>query len=128
MITGANPFFINVNMNQMELFKSIVKDQYKPPVFVSDEAKDLISQLLIKDAAQRLGSLARGPCEIIEHPWFHEIDIEALRAREITAPWVPDVEDQFDLSFFNDWSNLQDKTTLPQTPISKKHASLFKDF
>lgn len=128
MITGANPFFINVNMNQMELFKRIIKDQYKPPVFVSEEAKDIVAQLLIKDAAQRLGSLARGPSEILDHPWFNEIDIEALRAREITSPWVPDVEDQFDLSYFNDWSGLQDKTTLPQTPISSKHANLFKDF
>jgi serine/threonine protein kinase len=128
MITGSNPFFVNVHMNQMALFKSIVKDQYKPPTMVSEEAKDIVAQLLIKDAAQRLGSLARGPIEIIEHPWFQDINIDSLRARDITAPWIPEIEDSFDLSYFNDWSKLQDKTTLPQAPISKKHENLFKDF
>jgi serine/threonine protein kinase len=128
MIAGSNPFFVSVDMKQMDLFQSIVKDDYKAPLHVSMEATDIVSQLLIKDPAQRLGSLARGVEGIIEHPWFHDLDVDALRKRQLPAPWVPDLEDPFDVSFFDDWSKLPDKTSLPQKLISRKHEQMFKDF
>ena len=41
----------------------------------SDEIKDLILKLLIKDPSKRLGSKDDAN-EILEHPFFNDIDIE----------------------------------------------------
>lgn len=53
---------------------------------ISPEAQDLISQLLIKDPAQRLGSKA-GAEDIKKHPWFNGINWALLRNQQ--PPYVP---------------------------------------
>lgn len=130
LLTGANPFFVSVDMNQMDLFKRIMTEDYTPPSsdVASKDAIDLVEQLLVKDPTFRLGSLARGAEGILEHQWFNDLDVTAIRKRELAAPWVPDLEDPFDLTFFDDWSKLPDKTSLPQKPIPKRHDKMFIDF
>ncbi|SCU90910.1 LANO_0D10242g1_1 [Lachancea nothofagi CBS 11611] len=66
--------------------------------FVSNEAKDLISRLLVVDPSKRLG--ANGAHEIFEHPYFKDVDWEQLYAE--TGSFVPEVAhpestDYFDL-------------------------------
>jgi len=48
-----------------ELFKLIKRGQYSTPAYVSQEAKDLIAQMLQVDASKRV-TLA----EVKKHPWF----------------------------------------------------------
>jgi serine/threonine protein kinase len=115
-------------MDQMSLFRSIVQDDYEPPRKASRAAKDLISKLLTKDPTQRIGSLARGEREIFEHEWFAKIDRHAMKHKELKAPWVPDINDPFDTSCFDDWDHLVDKTTEEQPPLNAKDMELFKDF
>lgn len=54
-------------MDQMSLFQAIVREDFDDPVDVSDEAVDLIRRLLVKDPTHRLGSLANGERDILEH-------------------------------------------------------------
>jgi len=42
--------------------------------------------------------------DISAHPWFSEIDMEALKKREIKAPYIP-VEDDFHLNFNTEFSD-----------------------
>ncbi|KAL0370172.1 UNVERIFIED_CONTAM: Serine/threonine-protein kinase KIPK2 [Sesamum angustifolium] len=49
-------------------------------------AKDLISQLLVKDPARRLGSTL-GASAIKHHPFFHGVNWALLRCT--TPPFVP---------------------------------------
>ena len=58
---------------------------------VSPVAKDFISRLLIKDRKRRLG--ARGPNEVLGHPFLSEINVEELEAKRINAPFIPKVPD-----------------------------------
>jgi serine/threonine protein kinase len=53
---------------------------------ISPEAQDLMTQLLIKDPAQRLGTKA-GAEEIKKHPWFEGINWALLRHQQ--PPYVP---------------------------------------
>jgi serine/threonine protein kinase len=115
-------------MDQMSVYKGIVEDDFEPPLNASPAAADIISKFLVKDPTQRLGSLARGEREIFEQDWFNDIDLQALRGREIKAPWVPEIKDAFDTSCFDDWNHLEDKTKLIYRPISGKDMELFKDF
>jgi len=127
MITGENPFYCE-GMDQMTLFQSIVQDDYEAPEGASPEATAIISKFLAKDPTQRLGSLTRGEREIFEQPWFEEIDLQALRHRQIEAPWVPKIRDAFDTRFFDDWGHLADKTKQKCDALEPKDAALFLDF
>jgi serine/threonine protein kinase len=53
---------------------------------ISPEAQDLMTQLLIKDPAQRLGTKA-GAEEIKKHPWFEGVNWALLRHQQ--PPYVP---------------------------------------
>lgn len=127
MITGENPFFFE-GMDQMSLFQSIVEEDFDPPAGASPEASDLVSKLLIKDPAVRLGSLANGERDILRHVWFDELDLHAMRRREVPAPWVPEIKDPLDTSCFDDWSHLEDKTSTRYGSLSPKDAALFEGF
>ena len=59
---------------------------------MSDELKDLITRLLDKNPATRLGSVNDAD-DIVNHPWFTSgIDFEQLLTRKIQAPFKPDLE------------------------------------
>ena len=55
---------------------------------ISDEAKDLIAGLLCRNPKQRLGS-KNDYKDIMNHPWFNEIDIRKLLAKKIRPPYRP---------------------------------------
>ena len=50
--------------------------------------KDIVTKLLIKKPAQRLGS-ENGAAEILSHPWFADLDLEALERLELDPPIRP---------------------------------------
>ena len=77
-------------MDQMALFQAISTDKYYPlPDTASDEVFDLIDRLLEKDPVQRLGNLAGGSKDIIQHRWFDSLVLKELRAKEYKAPRIP---------------------------------------
>lgn len=115
-------------MDQISLFRAIVTEDFDDPEGVSDESIDIIRKLLVKDPTHRLGSLAKGEREILDHSWFSDLDLRALRHREASAPWVPIIEDPLDTSNFDDWDHLEDRTTVKYAPISEKYAALFEGF
>lgn len=57
------------------------------PQFFDNNAKDLCSKLLIKDGSKRLG--AKGPSEVMCHPWFGDIDWENFIADRTPPPLKP---------------------------------------
>ena len=59
------------------------------PANLSAPAKDLLSNLLIKDPRHRLGSGERDGEDIMEHPFFYDIDFEKLFNLELKAPFIP---------------------------------------
>jgi serine/threonine protein kinase len=100
MIVGIPPFF-HRNKNKMYHFikesKVNFPDPIKHKIFVSTEAKDIILKLLDKNKRTRLG--ANGIEEILSHPFFASIDIEALMQKKLTPPYIPESSD--DLAYFD---------------------------
>lgn len=128
MITGENPFYFE-GMDQMALFHSILEDDFPEPNGASESARDLIAKLLEKDPTKRIGSLMdRGELDILEHSWFADLDLAALRRKEIPAPWVPVVKDPLDMACFDDWNHLVDKMVEGCPAVCPSDEALFAEF
>lgn len=87
MLYGITPFY---SSNVQNMYKKIVREpvMFNPHVTISNDAKDLIKKLLIKDQKVRLGSQADS-LEVMSHPWFTDIDFTKLITRQIEAPFKP---------------------------------------
>ena len=83
LLYGRFPF---AHRKQTALFELIRKGRFEFPTFpsVSAEAKDLIRSLLKVNPAERLG--AEGTSAVTQHPFFHGVDWEAVRARTVESP------------------------------------------
>jgi serine/threonine protein kinase len=130
MLTGDTPFYEH-GMDQMTLFRSIVKAKFTLPSNKSEEACSMITGFLNKHASQRLGSLAQGEDDILEHPWFQSkdpIDFDELRTKARTAPMLPQIKDPLDSSNFEDWSHLEDKTKMKYPKLSTEYQKFFDGF
>ena len=86
MMCGHLPFY---NRNHEQLFELILHEEVRLPATLSAPARDLLSQLLIKDPKYRLGGGERDGHEIMEHPFFYDIDFDKLFKREIKPPFTP---------------------------------------
>jgi protein kinase X len=127
MITGFTPFYFD-GMEQMDLFRAIVKGLYEKPRTIQPLAASIIDGFLTKSPTKRLGSLAGGEEDIYKHPWFEDIDFAALRNKQIKAPLVPKIKDPLDASNFEDWSHLDDKTKQRYPKLTPAQAQLFDKF
>ena len=58
---------------------------------MSDELKDIISRLLERDAKKRLGS-QNDADDLVNHPWFADIDWERLMSGQLESPFKPDMD------------------------------------
>jgi serine/threonine protein kinase len=115
-------------MDQSDLFKAIVRGKFHVSSRLSPSAAAIIQGLLTKDPALRLGSLAGGSDDILNHDFLKAIDQEKLRRKEITAPFVPRIKNPLDASNFEDWSHLEDKTQKQYPPLPREKEAIFEKF
>ena len=135
MLTGTTPFY-KTGMGQIELFKAIVKNRFQLPAqFMSKDevtpAGSIITELLTKDPAKRLGNLAGGEDGLVQHPWFSSdngINFDELRQKRVKAPQIPTIKNPLDSSNFENWSHLQDKTKIKFPRLSPQQMKVFDDF
>jgi len=88
MLTGYPPYYDDV---PLRICEKIIDGTVDFPNYVSDDARDIVLQLLEADLTKRLGCMRRGAEDILDHPFFASIDWEALERREIEAPILPEV-------------------------------------
>ena len=89
LLTGQTPYYAstkteilsNINLNKMDFLR-----EYN----CSIQMKDLIRRLLAKEENDRIGHIA-GFREILHHPWFSEINTEAIENMtfELPAELIP---------------------------------------
>jgi len=98
MIIGLPPFY---SRNRETMFEKIMRAELNFPPQISNNAKDLLSRLLVVNPKLRLGSGDSDASEIKEHPFFVGTDWVALEAGRITPPWTPLVAGSLDTSQFD---------------------------
>ncbi len=91
LMTGHPPFR---GPNHAKIQDNIVRQKLALPFFLSPDAKDLLTRLLRKDPAKRLGSnMPKDLAAIQKHRFFRKIDWKLLAARELTPPIQPIITD-----------------------------------
>ena len=97
MIIGCTPF---MDQDPMKIYQKINKAKVSFPQTLEQSAKDIIRHFLIVDVNKRLGCGKKGIAEIIDTPFFDDFDWKGLLYRNLRPPFVPDVNDNFDFSYF----------------------------
>ena len=127
LISGDTPFY-DEGMDQMDLFRAIVKGEYYLPRNFSESVGKIVDGFLTKNPTQRLGSLANREDDIFAHEWFAKVNWERLRHKQVKAPNVPKIKNPLDASNFDDWSHLEDKTTTKYPALKPNEDKLFEPF
>ncbi|KAI8979520.1 kinase-like domain-containing protein [Mycotypha africana] len=106
MLTGHPPFTAK---NPVDQYQKILLGEISWPenILISDEAKDLIQNLLRVKATDRIGNLKNGSQDIKNHPWFKCYDFADVLARKITPPHIPDIKYDGDTHCFDYYEELQ---------------------
>ncbi|TYZ58784.1 hypothetical protein PybrP1_001975, partial [[Pythium] brassicae (nom. inval.)] len=71
------------------------------PKYLSVQAKDLLTKLLERDPTKRLGTGPDDAREIKNHPFFAEIQWDALALGQVPVPWRPTFSSAEDTSQFD---------------------------
>ena len=115
------------------MFDLITKAELKFPkkIEVSEDAKDLIKKLLIKNQDLRLGS--EGGFETIKkHSFFKGFDFKALEEKKLEAPFIPVLRGSMDLSNFDSKYTSEDIAISESSPNTlefiKNNQEQFEDF
>ena len=106
MLIGVTPFYNRERkllLLKIRQSKVVFPDKRKYKIEYSDEFVDVVLKLLNKDMGQRLGS--KGDIdEILAHPFFSDINKDALLAGKLTPPLVLDIAEVggggFDAKYF----------------------------
>eukprot|EP00924_Labyrinthula_sp_SR-Ha-C_P006231 maker-scaffold_31-snap-gene-0.46-mRNA-1 protein AED:0.36 eAED:0.36 QI:0/0/0/1/0/0/4/0/770 len=101
LIAGFTPFGSNEDP-QSEVYKKIVREEVRFPKDCYDQAgMSLISGLLQKRVENRVGCGRSGIMSVKYHPWFRDLNWDALLQMKLRAPWRPRLKNQIDASNFD---------------------------
>jgi protein kinase X len=104
--------------------QQILCGEIKFPRSFSKDAKDLIKQLLNPDTTKRIGCGKSGAAEIKSHPWFKDMDWDALYNKKMTPFFVPHVSSEDDTSNFDEFTESGGN----DDPTDAVDESVFADF
>ena len=98
MIFGRPPFFSEdlERMYELILYSAL---KFPPRINASNDVKDLITRLLDKNPATRLGS-KDGFNEIKSHAWFKQINLDLVLQKKLNSPFKPVISDKYDTQHF----------------------------
>ena len=97
MLTGFLPYYIPRSKINMKIFENKVK--YPPDL--NPIAINVINDLLNLDPNKRLGSGENGFNNIKSHEYFKDINWDKYLKKEIKPPFVPELDDDLDLKYFD---------------------------
>jgi serine/threonine protein kinase len=81
--TGSTPFKAKTEKEILENIKNVKYSLDDTENKIPDEAKDLISKILVKDPRERLGYNSKDYSEIANHPFFKGINFENLEFEDV---------------------------------------------
>lgn len=108
MLAGRSPFDIpntgdNPDQNTEDyLFQFILEKTIRIPRSISVKAQSVLKGFLNKNPIERLGcNPGTGFTDVQSHPFFRPIDWERLEAKQITPPYRPHIQSDYDLEHFD---------------------------
>jgi protein-serine/threonine kinase len=98
LLIGRAPFRICLGDS---LNEDLYKKKILIPDYVCEDAKDLITKLLVVEPKKRLGYGENGAKKIKHHPFFKGINWDDVWNQRINPPFIPNLKDETDLSYFD---------------------------
>lgn len=104
MLTGLPPFY---SKDRDKLFNNIKQGNIKYPVYLSKDAVSILQAFFTQDPDKRLGSGNDGVKNIKAHPFFKNIDWEAIFNKKIKPPFIPRISSDSDTKYIDsEFTNL----------------------
>ncbi|KNC52113.1 akt protein [Thecamonas trahens ATCC 50062] len=127
MLSGRSPFSAS---DPEQVFIQILEADIYYPRSLSEQARDLLEHLLDRNPKTRLGSGPGDAEEIKAHPFFDDIDFDALEAKQLTPPFKPELTSDTDTSHFDPCFTQEPAMLTPAQPsaISSAEQSNFAGF
>jgi len=98
MCCGWSPFY---DEDTQQMYKNICFGKIKfPRNVINEDGKHFVKGLLNRNPKNRLGS-QRDTQELKEHPFFKTIDWNALELKQVTPPFIPEVESDESVAHFD---------------------------
>lgn len=98
MCCGWSPFYAE---DTQQMYKNIAFGKVRfPRDALSTEGRNFVKGLLNRNPKHRLGAKDDAK-ELIAHPFFHDIDWEALGRKEVIPPFKPKLKSESDTSNFD---------------------------
>lgn len=130
MCCGWSPFFAEDNQ---KMYQKIAFGKVKfPRDVLSPEGRSFVKGLLNRNPKHRLGAIDDGR-ELRAHPFFADIDWEALRQKKIPPPFKPHLLSEtdtsnFDPEFTQTSTSYMNKQPFAATPLSPGMQAKFAGF
>eukprot|EP00891_Asterochloris_glomerata_P001614 jgi/Astpho2/1614/e_gw1.00028.5.1_t len=130
LLTGRQPFSSPKTDDPMVVMRRIVDENWhiKYPPYLTPAAKDLVSRLLERKPARRLGMLSGRAGDIKKHKWFEGLDWEALEARKVEPQRKPKDDSSKRLKELTDNEKKQKRETKETAEELQECEMVFADF
>ncbi|XP_059170910.1 cAMP-dependent protein kinase catalytic subunit PRKX-like [Physella acuta] len=122
MLVGYPPFYAD---NPFHIYEKIVAGKVEWPKNIDLVAKDLIKKLLNPDRTRRLGNMRNGADDIKKHKWFKGQNWEAVYAKKLKPPIIPELSHDGDTTNFETYEECDWRKA---APAPESEAKLFQDF
>lgn len=110
MLTGNFPF---TGSSPQAVYQKILMGRIHFPANFEPAAISFISGLLEQNPSKRIG-FKDGYNNAKSHEWLSSIDFCLLISKETCAPWVPEVESEFDTRNFDKYPETSEKCPMPK--------------
>lgn len=126
MILTKTPF---KGDDEEEVFNAILTDEPLYPINMSKESVDIIQKLLTRDPKLRLGAGERDALEIMEHPYFGDVNFDDVLNLRVKPPFIPEIDDPREAKCFEDeFTSQAAKLTPVNSVLSPKMQEMFRGF
>lgn len=83
-----------------EVFNAILTDEPLYPIDMAGDIVQIFQGLLTKDPDKRLGAGPRDALEVMEEPFFRNINFEDILNLRVEPPYIPEIKSADDTSYF----------------------------
>lgn len=126
LLTGSSPFTATEQQNlQNDITRRLQK--LNDSMCLSDTVQDFITRMLHRDPRKRLGGNSKDASEIKNHPFFDEIDWDALKNKKIPPPYKPLLQSEDDTQNFSVEFTTQPPVDIPSS-VPNFSETLFKGY
>lgn len=112
-----------------DIFNAIEHDDVRYPISMPRQTVLVLQALLTKDPMQRLGSSERDALEIMEHPYFQDVNFDDVLNLRIQPPYLPEISSEHDYSNFDqEFTSETPRLTPVDTVLTSEMQEQFRGF